>query len=458
MKRSPSLALRLVAHLVAAQLIAIMIGWFAEIGLQAYGADNFNAFFDPLSQTRIRDLVVGSLTRGHDGFLRLEPTSELRTELGRNPGLKFAVIDMERNQPVRGSAPELIQVLEENPSVKVLAMTFAWADEPGYNQKGILEIEDTPFGRIRIALYGSKFRWDDLFRSFGSSLRWFLPYFLAVIAGSAGIAQFAVRRGLIPLRSVSAEMARIDMSSLQQRLPEAGVPAEIMPLVTGMNDALRRLDASAARQRRFTANAAHELRTPVAILSARLGSLKDETARITLQHDARRIEYAVEQLLATTRLAERPAEIERPVELGACAKSVTANLAVVAIDNERQLAFEATSAPVFVRGTEYALKSILANLINNALRAEPEGGTVVVRVGEDATVEVIDHGEGVAESDRELIFEPFWRKNEATPGTGLGLAIAKELTETLGGRIWIEDTPGGGATFKLSFPRVASTA
>ena len=92
------------------------------------------------------------------------------------------------------------------------------------------------------------------------------------------------------------------------------------------------------------------------------------------------------------------------------------------------------------------------------LRAEPEGGTVVVRVGEDATVEVIDHGEGVAESDRELIFEPFWRKNEATPGTGSGFAIAKELTETLGGRIWIEDTPGGGATFKLSFPRAASTA
>ncbi len=284
-----------------------------------------------------------------------------------------------------------------------------------------------------------------------------LPYILAAIISSAGIALLAVRQGLMPLRSVSAEMARIDMNSLQQRLPDADVPAEIMPLVAGMNDALGRLDASAARQRRFTANAAHELRTPVAILSARLGSLKDETARIALQHDARRIQYAVEQLLATTRLSERPAETEQRVDLGACAKSVTADLAIVGIGNRRQLAFEATSAPVFVRGTEYALKSILANLINNALRAEPEGGTVVVRVGEDATVEVADHGEGVAESDREMIFEPFWRKSEATPGTGLGLAIAKELTETLGGRICVEETPGGGATFKLSFPRVVGT-
>ena len=112
---------------------------------------------------------------------------------------------------------------------------------------------------------------------------------------------------------------------------------------------------------------------------------------------------------------------------------------------------EAAPVPVIVRGTEYALKSVIANLINNALRAEPEGGTVVVRVRADAGVDVVDHGEGIEEADRELIFEPFWRKSEATPGTGLGLAIAKELTEALGGRIWVEETPGGGATFKLSF-------
>ena len=458
MKRSPSLALRLVAYLVAAQLIAVVMGWVVATGLDAYGFVNLNAYFDELSYTRIRDLVIGSLVRGDDGLLGLEPAPELRAELDRNPRLKFAVFDMERNQPVRGSAPELIQVLAENRNVKVIVMNFTLADEPGYLPKGAQELTKTPFGPMRVALYGFTFRWDDLFRALGASLKWMLPYILATIISSAGIALLAVYQGLIPLRSVSAEMARIDMNSLQQRLPDADVPAEIMPLVAGMNDALGRLDASAARQRRFIANAAHELRTPVAILSARLGSLKDETARIALQHDARRIQYAVEQLLAATRLGERPSEIEQLVDLGACAKSVTADLAIVAIDNERQLEFEAAPAPLIVRGTEYALKSIISNLINNALRAEPEGGTVVVRVREDAAVEVVDHGEGVAEFDRELIFEPFWRKSEATPGTGLGLAIAKELTEILGGRIWIEDTPGGGATFKLSFPRVASTA
>ena len=111
-----------------------------------------------------------------------------------------------------------------------------------------------------------------------------------------------------------------------------------------------------------------------------------------------------------------------------------------------------------IRGSEFALQSVIANLVDNALRAEPAGGTVNLRVGADAIVEVIDHGEGVAEMDRELIFEAFWRKSEQTPGAGLGLAIAKELMGALGGRIWVEETPGGGATFKLSFPPIGQAA
>jgi signal transduction histidine kinase len=88
------------------------------------------------------------------------------------------------------------------------------------------------------------------------------------------------------------------------------------------------------------------------------------------------------------------------------------------------------------------------------LRAEPEDGAVIVQVGDDGVVGVIDHGDGVPESDRENIFEPFWRKSDSTPGTGLGLAIAEELINRLQGRIWVEDTPGGGATFKIALPQI----
>ena len=109
-----------------------------------------------------------------------------------------------------------------------------------------------------------------------------------------------------------------------------------------------------------------------------------------------------------------------------------------------------------MRGNKGAVEAVLANLIDNALRAEPQGGAVAIRVESDTTIAVIDHGAGVAEGDRQTIFEPFWRKSDSCSGAGLGLAIAKELVTKLEGKVWVEDTPGGGATFKLSFPPVAS--
>jgi len=92
-------------------------------------------------------------------------------------------------------------------------------------------------------------------------------------------------------------------------------------------------------------------------------------------------------------------------------------------------------------------------LIENALRAEPLGGFVIVRLSADGIVNVIDHGLGIGPQERDMIFEPFWRKSDTTPGTGLGLAIARELMEKQGGRLWVAETLGGGATFKLAFAR-----
>lgn len=121
------------------------------------------------------------------------------------------------------------------------------------------------------------------------------------------------------------------------------------------------------------------------------------------------------------------------------------------MENGRQIAFEGVSSGVMAKGNIRAIESIVGNLLDNALRAEPMGGSVLVTVDRDATVSILDHGEGIAAEDRRRIFEPFWRKDENSVGSGLGLAIAKELMEQLGGRIWVEETPGGGATFKLSF-------
>ena len=168
-----------------------------------------------------------------------------------------------------------------------------------------------------------------------------------------------------------------------------------------------------------------------------------------------RIQTIIEQLLALAQIEARGQGEPSPrIDIAETVLSATADYMPIAFDNGRHIAFEPPPGPIMVCGYQWAVESIVTNLIENAVRAEPADGTVIVRVTADATVEVVDHGEGVAPADREKIFEPFWRKSDATPGTGLGLAISRELIDKLGGRIWVEQTPGGGATFKIALPSV----
>ena len=458
MKLRPSITFRLIAHLVPAQILAIAVGWAVLTGLELGGFWSWSVKIDSLATGRTENLLVASLFRGDDGGLRIEPTAALREEMKRVPTLKFAAYDPSRKKIVRGSAAELTPLFVDPPAISLVATTYFFVDDMERLALGVVESESTAFGELRIAIYGERFRWDDPFLLLGDQFTFYWPYIIAgVLLCSAGT-WLAVLRGLAPLRNVADEAAKIDIDELNQRLSEGGVPAEILPLVGAFNDTLARLDAGVGRLRRFIANAAHELRTPLAILSVRLGAPEEPTFKRDLKRDLRRAQYVVDQLLATARLAERSIEVLREVDLVSIAKSVASDAAILAIKHRRRVEFEAPSAPVVIRGSEFALQSVIANLVDNALRAEPAGGTVNLRVGADAIVEVIDHGEGVAEMDRELIFEAFWRKSEQTPGAGLGLAIAKELMGALGGRIWVEETPGGGATFKLSFPPIGQAA
>lgn len=131
-------------------------------------------------------------------------------------------------------------------------------------------------------------------------------------------------------------------------------------------------------------------------------------------------------MLIAARLTERQAPLDQHVNLVETIREVVIDYTPLVIECDRRIEFETTASSVTVRGNRRAIESIVANLIDNALRAEPEDGTVLARVLDDGVAEIIDHGEGVSEADREMIFELFWRKNDATPGTGLGLAIAKE--------------------------------
>ena len=310
---------------------------------------------------------------------------------------------------------------------------------------------NTAAGPLLIAVSGWRADWAevgvDFIRFEAINLEYFAPTLLVSIVAS----WVALRFGLTPLREAAAQARKVDMGSLDQRLSTEKIPSEILPLVETINQALSRLDEGVSRYSQFLANAAHELRTPVMVLSARADGPEKPTFRRDIQRDARRMRNIVEQLLSFARLGRAPHARDEAVDLVEMTTAMVDDYALLAVRSGKRLEFEGDEEPMRVTGDRRALESVLSNLIDNALRAEPEGSAVVVRVTRDATVSVEDHGEGVEPADRESIFEPFWRKSDASAGLGLGLAVARELIQAHRGRIWVEGTPGGGATFKVSF-------
>jgi signal transduction histidine kinase len=319
--------------------------------------------------------------------------------------------------------------------------------------RGSLRQESSSFGSFQILVYGSYFHWDDIIYQLIHSWPQ-LNNFTLDVSGVAiaiiAIAAVGVRRGLAPLRTLATTVASIDVDSLDQRLSTAGAPSETLPFIDAVNAALGRVHEGVARQRRFTANAAHELRSPITIIRSRVETLDESPTKQELSRDVLRMQTIVEQLLVLAKLKERSSAEFEIVDVRRVALAVATDYAPIAIDSGKMIEFEGPPHSVMARGFRWAIESILTNLIANALRAEPKSGTIVVRVGEAAIVEVIDHGAGVAPNERSMIFEQFWRRDENSPGSGLGLTIAQELAHELGGSILVEDTPGGGATFKLS--------
>src|SRR5215475_11479199 len=186
------------------------------------------------------------------------------------------------------------------------------------------------------------------------------------------------------------------------------IPLEVAPLVTAVNEALARLDEGYSRHKRFVADAAHELRTPIAILNTRLEALPSGPDRTRLIEDIARLATLAEQLLDIQRL-DRCEHPLAPVDLVTVAQGVAADLAPLAIAAGYELSLDSAAPCVETLGDRAALERALTNLVQNAIQHGPRRGTISIDIGRPATIEVTDDGAGIPMDQRELIFEPFYR-------------------------------------------------
>ena len=277
-----------------------------------------------------------------------------------------------------------------------------------------------------------------------------VPFLLAWL----GVSMLAVRRALAPLKHVSRVAEEIDPTTADTRLPTRNVPTELVPLVKAINLALDRLEHGLMRQRDFNANAAHQLRTPLAVLSANVQTMQDKTTAAKLIYDIEQMSRIVNQLLVVARLETTSHLSNEAVDLLAVATEVATNLAPLAIASGKHLEILNGTSQILVQANPEALRAALSNLVENALCHTPPETTVSIRLTHEPTVEVIDCGPGVPADKRDQIFERFWKGDRNGRGAGLGLAIVKHIMTSLRGSVSISDNPGGGAAFTLRFPPV----
>ena len=300
-----------------------------------------------------------------------------------------------------------------------------------------------------------------------------LPQFI-ILPVILALVWFALSRGLSPLAQLQERIrARPpdDLSPIDSRQ----VPEEISPLVGSLNDMLARLAHTIDAQKRFIADAAHQMKTPLAGMRMQselaLRQVDPDEIHRSLEQLAKSSESAtrlVNQLLALARAENQPHAglAFEEIELGALAVSVVQDWVQASFAHDIDLGYEPHDEAVVIAGNAMMLRELLSNLIDNALRYTPSGGSVTVRVrrdGEHALLEVEDTGPGIAPTERAHVFERFYRiLGNSASGSGLGLAIVREIAGQHNAEVDIFNNPRAhskkfpGSLFRLTFPPPAS--
>jgi len=404
-------------------------------------------------------------------------------------GLRGELLSGERSLPLppeeEGAVPGEVRFRDGEMNNDELRIAYAWIALPGRASEppmALVQVAETLGKRSRLATEIIK----------GVILPQFVILPLAVL-----LVWLALARGLAPLEELQQRIRRRDSSDLSP-IDEREAPEEVSPLVRAINDLLARLDQSIGAQKHFLADAAHQLKTPLAGLRTQAelaqreidaGQRDPQSLKKSLQqiaYSSQSAAHMVNQLLAMAR-AENQGQVvqHQTVNLARLATETVRDFVPRALEKRIDLGYEGPETgsgagktrSALVSGNALLLRELIRNLVDNALQYTPAGGTVTVRLVDDpfgqvVVLQVEDSGPGIPANEREKVFRPFYRTlGTDVDGSGLGLAIVREIAQQHGAQIQLEDANlrhrpglsdqagaafGPGARFTLRFPAAAT--
>lgn len=435
-RKHPSLKWPLILQPLIFQFATLFVS-IAILTALAVRADSGGQYTDE----RITPVIAKAIVRQVDGRLAVRMTSELAALRKDAPDLWFVVEDdVGRNVTFGNVPPEFALV---NGTLHKLSYAIFRDRSPPYRLSALVRREVAPAGTLTILAHGELTEMNFVVVMASNVVA--IPVFLMLALISLIITPLIVRRSLAGVNRIAREAEQIDIERRGWRLTEDSVASEILPLVRAVNEVLRRLDEEYERQRRFIASAAHELRTPIAVLRIKIESSDDSaTRRLTIDVD--RLANLAEQLLDLQRLDA--VRNDENIDLSALVRYVAADLAPLLIASKRTI--EVVVDDVMpIRGDVGAIKRVVTNLVQNAI--EHGGRHVSIRVT-GPTFEVEDDGPGIPPEERERVFEPFHRLRPRSTGTGLGLNLVRQVVERHGGHVSILGAPDGGTIVRVEFP------
>jgi signal transduction histidine kinase len=434
--------LHVIAVAITSVLMSLALSWLLNLAT--------SNIHDKAMEEQAESLAHHLVSRA-DGSLALDLPADLQGLYSQPYGrYSYAVVD-DRGNTLFSSLKDKAPIFPDDPRTAAVQFLETRNGEAAISGASIRSLVGTRTVWIQAAedLANRDVLIDDIVKDFFRNVGWItLPILLILLVTDIAI----FRRALRPLRQASEIAQHIGPARTDVRLPVDEIPSEVRPLVSAVNQALDRLDQGFRIQREFTADAAHELRTPLSILRTRVDTLENQRIADALHQDIEAMSRVVGQLLD---IAELDAFTIDPGELadvrGVCFE-VAEFIAPLALEQGREIALLASNAPVWVKGNAEMMQRAVRNLAENAIKHAPPDTVVEFVVEEDGTVRVRDQGPGIPDEERDLIFRRFWRRDRSQQGgTGLGLSIVQRIVELHGATITVENRNGGGAEFSIHF-------